>query len=72
MRNAVWEAVQKLNPKQREVIVLRHWGRHTYQEISEIVGCPMKTAQSRLRLAYQKLARTLEENDLHRILEETR
>ena len=72
MRNAVWEAVQKLNPMQREVIVLRHWGGHTYQEISEIVGCPMKTAQSRVRLAYQKLARTLEENDLHRILEETR
>ncbi|MEA3438782.1 MAG: sigma-70 family RNA polymerase sigma factor [Chloroflexota bacterium] len=71
MRNTVWEAVQKLNPMQREAIVLRHWGRHTYQEISEIVGCPIKTAQSRVRLAYQKLAPTLEETDIRQILEET-
>jgi RNA polymerase sigma-70 factor (ECF subfamily) len=71
MRNAVWDAVQKLDPMQREVIVLRHWGGYTYQEISEIVGCPMKTAQSRIRLAHQKLAQTLGETDLNQVLEET-
>jgi RNA polymerase sigma-70 factor, ECF subfamily len=61
MRHNVWEAVQKLNPMLREAIVLRHWGGHTYQEISEITGCPMKTAQSRVRLAHQKLAQSLAE-----------
>jgi RNA polymerase sigma-70 factor (ECF subfamily) len=59
LRIEVWEAVQNLSPLLREAIVLRHWNRHTYQEIGEIVGCPMKTAQSRVRLAHQKLAKTL-------------
>lgn len=71
MRNTVWEAVQNLHPMHREAIVLRHWGGHTYQEISEIVGCPMKTAQSRVRLAYQKLAQTLDEAELFQVMEET-
>ncbi|MCB9134096.1 MAG: sigma-70 family RNA polymerase sigma factor [Anaerolineales bacterium] len=70
-RRSVWDAVQKLTPILREAIVLRHWGEHTYEEIAEIVGCPMKTAQSRVRLAHQKLAQTLSENDLRQIAEET-
>ena len=71
MRCAVWQAVQELSPMLREAIVLRHWGGHTYQEISEIVGCPMKTAQSRVRLAHQKLSQTLAEADLKQLAEET-
>jgi len=71
VRSIVWEAVQALNPLLREAIVLRHWGGHTYQEIAEIVSCPMKTAQSRVRLAHQKLAQTLSEADLHQFAEKT-
>ncbi len=70
MRNILWDAVQELNPMLREVIVLRHWGGHTYQEISEITGCLMKTAQSRVRLAHQKLAKSLAETDLPELLED--
>jgi RNA polymerase sigma-70 factor (ECF subfamily) len=69
-RKSVWNAVQNLRPMLREAIVLRHWGGHTYQEIAEIVGCPMKTAQSRVLLAHQKLAQTLTEFDLKQIAEE--
>jgi RNA polymerase sigma-70 factor (ECF subfamily) len=71
IRSTVWKAVQNLDPMLREALVLRHWGGHTYQEISEIVGCPMKTAQSRVRLAHQKLAQTLSETDLRQIVEES-
>jgi RNA polymerase sigma-70 factor (ECF subfamily) len=71
LRGSVWEAVQKLNPMLREVIVLRHWNRHTYQEIGQIVGCPMKTAQSRVRLAHQKLAQYLTKVDVKNLTEET-
>jgi RNA polymerase sigma-70 factor (ECF subfamily) len=71
MQNAVWDAVQELSPMLREAIVLRHWGRHTYQEIGEIAGCPMKTAQSRVRLAHQKLEQILAETDIQPIAEET-
>jgi len=71
LHNSVWAAVHKLTPALREAIVLRHWGRHTYQEIGQIVGCPMKTAQSRVRLAHQKLVQTLAEVELPFLTEET-
>ena len=71
-RNSVWDAVQDLSPALREATVLRHWGGLTYQEIAEITGCTMKTAQSRVRLAHQELARILYEVDFQRTAEETR
>ena len=55
----VWEAVQRLSPVVREVVVLRYWGGHTIPEIARIVGCPPATAQSRLRLAHEQLRRHL-------------
>jgi RNA polymerase sigma-70 factor (ECF subfamily) len=54
-KHTIWDAVQALPPEFREAIVLRHWGGHTYQEIADIVGCPIRTAQSRVRLAHQRL-----------------
>lgn len=59
----VWSAVQELNPSLREAITLRYWGGHTYQEIADITGCPLRTAQSRVRLAYQHLEKYLEKAD---------
>ncbi|MBN1813262.1 MAG: RNA polymerase sigma factor [Anaerolineae bacterium] len=64
MRSEVWEAVQNLSPCLREAIVLRHWGEHTYQEMAEIMGCPLPTAQSRVRLAYERLRAVLAANCL--------
>ncbi len=52
-------AVQQLSPLLREAIVLRYWSGHTYQEISDIVGCPLRTAQSRVRLAHARLRELL-------------
>lgn len=72
IRNSVWDAVQKLSPALREATILRHWGGLTYQEIAEITGCPMKTAQSRVRLAHQELARILYEVDFQQTAEEPR
>ena len=62
-RDLVWDNIQRLSPILREAIVLRHWGGHTYQEIADIVGCPIRTAQSRVRLAYRQLYKALLEND---------
>src|SRR5512135_2922270 len=50
-RSQIWTAVQALKPSLREVILLRYWAGHTYREIADIVGCPVPTAQSRVRLA---------------------
>lgn len=58
-QDQVWIAIQNLNPSLREAILLRHWSDHTYQEIAAILGCPLRTAQSRVRLAYQQLRAVL-------------
>ena len=71
-QNSVWDALQTLSPELREAIILRHWSGCTYQEIAEITNCPMKTAQSRVRLGYQKLAHILETVDFQQTAEETR
>lgn len=63
-KNRVWQAVQQLKPSYREAIVLRYWAGHTYREIAEIMGCPLPTAQSRVRLAYDHLRRHLAPADL--------
>ena len=69
-RGTIIEAIQELNPLYREVIVLRHWGGHTYKEIADIVGCPLRTAQSRARLAYRRLEKKLRDSDLLQFTEE--
>ncbi len=59
-RHEVWHALQQLSPKLREAIILRYWGGHTYQEMSQILNCPLSTAQSRVRLAYEQLRSMLD------------
>lgn len=54
-RDALLLAIQGLNPPLREALVLRYWAGHTFQEIADIMDCPLPTAQSRVRLAYQQL-----------------
>jgi RNA polymerase sigma-70 factor (ECF subfamily) len=69
-RSQVWEAVQDLSPALREAIVLRYWAGHTFQEIAVILGCPLRTAQSRVRLAFQKLQGVLAQEQLNGLKEE--
>ncbi len=63
-RNDVWQAVQALKPKYKEAIVMRYWAGHTYKEMAEILGCPLPTAQSRVRLAFNKLRTELADEQL--------
>jgi RNA polymerase sigma-70 factor (ECF subfamily) len=64
IQNEVWQAVQQLKPQLREAIILRYWSGQTYREMSEILGCPLPTAQSRVRLAYTHLRSLLSANEL--------
>ena len=64
-RDQVWKAVQDLEPPFREAVVLRYWAGHTYQEIADILGCPLRTAQSRVRLAFQRLRDVLSRSQLN-------
>jgi RNA polymerase sigma-70 factor (ECF subfamily) len=56
----VLAAVQQLNPQLREAVMLRYWAGHTYREMADILDCPIPTAQSRVRLAYQRLRDSLD------------
>jgi RNA polymerase sigma-70 factor (ECF subfamily) len=58
-RYKLWQALDQLDPKLREAIVLRYWCGHTYQEMAQILRCPLPAAQSRVRLAYEQLRKLL-------------
>ena len=55
----VWAAIRTLSQPLREAILLRHWADYTYQEMAQMLGCPLRTAQSRVRLAHQQLKKQL-------------
>jgi RNA polymerase sigma-70 factor (ECF subfamily) len=66
----LWSLVQSLSPKLREALILRYWADCTYQEIAEIARCPLSTAQSRVRLAYDQLRTQLHPDWLEELQEE--
>ena len=51
-----------LPPDQREVIVLKVWQGHTFEEIGELTGCSPNTAAGRYRYGLQKLRQCLNES----------
>lgn len=63
-------ALARLNPSLREAIVLRYGHGLTYREIAEVMDCPPKTAESRVRLAHDSLRGHLRSNDGEAMLEE--
>lgn len=71
-RELVHEALTALTPLLREAVVLRYGHDLTYREIAEIMDCPQKTAESRVRLAHQYLRGILHEGDARRSDDELR
>ena len=53
--DAIQSALVELSPILREAVVLRYGHGLTYREMAEIMDCPQKTAESRVRLAHSKL-----------------
>ena len=51
----VREAIQQLPPEFREIIILREYDELSYQEIAEILQCPVGTVMSRLARARSRL-----------------
>jgi RNA polymerase sigma-70 factor (ECF subfamily) len=56
------EALAELSPEHRAVIVLRHLLEYTPGEISELLGLPRGTINSRLRRGLDELADRVEED----------
>jgi RNA polymerase sigma-70 factor (ECF subfamily) len=66
---AVEKALAALTPNLREAVLLRYGHGLTYREMAEVIGCPQKTAESRVRLAHERLRSLLQPVGTH-LLEE--
>ena len=61
VRDALGEALHTLSPRLREAVALRYGQGLTFREMAAILGCPQKTAESRIRLAHAALNTALGE-----------
>ena len=59
-QDALVSALSGLSPQLREATILRYGHGLTYREIAEVMECPPKTAESRVRLAHNRLRSLLE------------
>jgi RNA polymerase sigma-70 factor (ECF subfamily) len=55
----VGSALLELKPDDRAVVVLKHFVSFSYEEISEVLGIPVKTVRSRLFTARERLRDSL-------------
>jgi RNA polymerase sigma-70 factor (ECF subfamily) len=55
----VGSALMELKPDDRAVVVLRHFVSFSYEEISDVLGVPVKTVKSRLFTARERLRQSL-------------
>jgi RNA polymerase sigma-70 factor (ECF subfamily) len=60
-RRVVTALLERLPEEQRAVVVLHEIEELTMPEVAKVVGCPVFTAYSRLRLAHQKMKKLLED-----------
>jgi RNA polymerase sigma-70 factor, ECF subfamily len=54
-RHAIEEALMRISPELRTVVVLRHFMHLSYQDMGDVLGLPEKTVKSRLYSARQLL-----------------
>jgi RNA polymerase sigma-70 factor, ECF subfamily len=66
LRETLAEALNRLAPEFREVIVLREIEGMSYKEISEVVGVPAGTVMSRLSRARKRLQEALRASESER------
>lgn len=52
---AVTAALDRLNPEQREAVVLKIYEGFKFDEMAEVIGCPVSTVKSRLYTALDLL-----------------
>lgn len=64
VRAGVERALVALTPEHREVVELTFYHQCTYQEIAQIVGCPLNTVKTRMFYAKQQLRRELAGQDI--------
>lgn len=59
LKDSLWKAINQLDDKHREIIVLRHFQELSYNEIAGVLACNKGTVMSRLYYARRELKDTL-------------
>ncbi len=54
-RHEMWEALQRLSPKQRAAIVLRYYEDLTEAQTAEVLGCALGTVKSLVARGFEQL-----------------
>lgn len=54
------QAIEELRPEYRELVLLRHFGGLSYQDIAEFKEMPLGTVKNKLFRAHSVLRRALE------------
>ncbi len=65
LREAIAEAVETLEPTQREVFLMREVGGVAFRDIAVVMNCPLNTALGRMRLALKNIRKELEKRGVH-------
>jgi RNA polymerase sigma-70 factor (ECF subfamily) len=63
VRASLQEALNTLSSRLREAVALRYGQGLTYREMAEVLDCPQKTAESRVRLAHEQLRKAMSAAD---------
>jgi len=53
--DSMWDAIDRLRPDRRTVVVLRYWADLPHAEIAEVLRCPVATVRTRLHRALSDL-----------------
>lgn len=56
---ALNEALDKLDPQTREMILLRHFGQMSYREVADVCECPVGTVLARVHRGLRALRRLM-------------
>jgi RNA polymerase sigma-70 factor (ECF subfamily) len=59
---AVWQALQRLNDRQREVIILRYYHDLKLDDIAQVAGVSERTVRTRLQQAHDQLREWLKDD----------
>jgi RNA polymerase sigma-70 factor (sigma-E family) len=71
LKDAVLAALESLGPRQRAVVVLRHWLDLDVAETARVLGCSTGTVKSQNARALAHLRTFLDATDHHLLLEES-
>ena len=63
-QKSIFDAIQDLDENKKEILVLRFYGGHSYEEIAEITGIPLGTVKSRIFYAVKECGTKLREKEI--------